>query len=78
MAYSRDKLKKLNGWKRLGIHDTITAGKFKNCRVGFVLSQYPRYLQKSIDKKYLFVTPDVLSKLRMKLKQLDWENYLLK
>lgn len=78
MTYNKDKLKELKGWRKLGINDQITTGKFKGCRVGFVLSTYPLDLQESIQRKFIFVADDVKSALRMKITSLDWENHLLK
>lgn len=51
--------KKPVNWKPLGMNDKIPIGKFKNCRVCFIMQQYPLELQEAIRRKFLFVTKDV-------------------
>jgi hypothetical protein len=73
MDNKKIKLSKLKGFERLDLDDIFPFGKFKNCRIRFIISTYPDILEEIIDKKIIDVTLAVKEALRIELTSTKWK-----
>jgi len=53
-------------------------GKFKNCRVGFIMDINPLYIAKLVEHKTLLLDKEALILLGNKIQEVEWKNFLLK
>lgn len=73
-----NQLKQMRSKWCLGINDRLTYGKYKNCRIGYVINLDPEYLQFMIHEHDLQITNEAKRELQAKLEWSRWTEYLLK
>lgn len=79
MSISKKRILKLKArWKSLGLQDKMPYGKYKNCRIGFIINMDAKYLQYAVRKHNLQLNKQATMELKSKLEWLGWSDYLLK
>jgi len=79
MSIEKARLKKITAkWRPMGLSDVLPFGKYKGCRVGFVINMDAKYLEKALADKIFFVNKAVERELKAKLDWIQWGEYLLK
>ena len=79
MSIDKSRLRKLTAkWKPMGLEDKMTFGRYKNCRLSFIIKMNPRYLEELLKHNGVDVDKEVRRKLYNKIQELEWGNYLLK
>lgn len=79
MSIEKARLKKITAkLKPIGLSDVLPFGKYKGCRVGFVINMDAKYLEKALTNKIFFVNKAVVRELKAKLDWIQWSEYLLK
>lgn len=79
MLINKSRIHKLKSrWKPLGLQDKMVYGKYKNCRIGFIINIDAKYLEYTIKEHNLQINKQARAELKSKLEWLGWTDYLLK
>jgi len=79
MSIEKARLKKITAkWRPMGLRDVLPFGKYKGCRVEFVIDMNAEYLEKMLADKIFSVNKAVERELKTKLDWIQWSKYMLR